>query len=702
MNPAIWTQPIHWPAPLHEDGLVRVVHVAGASDPQDVQRGIEILRKHHDHVLWDPCAPAPSHYLAASDAQRLAEWSHATRDTRIQAMICARGGYGTMRLLPHLAPIPTPSAIPWLVGYSDITALHLWLNAQGIASIHGPMVAGFHRYYDSEPGRHPVAALLELLRTRNAPAFQGLRTLHPGQATGRLIGGNLSMLQAMIGTPWLPTLRGAILLIEEVGEPAYRIDRMLQSLLLGDRAQGIAGIVFGDLTRCSGLDDKTTPDWLAHWTQSFGCPVSCGLPVGHGDRNQPLILGIDVILDSTHGTLTPLSLPPEPQNTGRESASYAIDCRPTAPSLGAGFIESPGVCPSSLYSLLTDMLDVGGCSALQLVVSENGECRHNISMGTTSVQPDAHITAVTATTRFDCASVSKAISTAILAHRLIADGVWQADDVLPRNIHPCGATLAQLLSHRSGLPAWKNMYDEARQQDDPHASFLQDLKTIARETAPNTQCVYSDIGYMLIGQWMEVVTGEPLDTLFHRHVATPLALTRTAYRRLSCLQDDLVNIAATEWCPFQQCTLQGIVHDEHTQLMDGVAGHAGLFSTATEIDRIAQSLLGFGVACLPQETVRTMWHKDSAWCNGAYTMGWDTTSVRSSNAGRWMTPDATVGHLGYTGTSLWVDTQRKIAITFLTNRVHPSRDRQWIRQFRPKVHDAVMNSLGYGPTNGRR
>lgn len=729
MTSSLWTQQVTRPLPLLADSLCRIVHLAGAIDPQKLAAGRRLLQEAGVHITWDPGANTPSSYLAASDTQRLRDWTRSFNDPRVRALLCARGGYGTMRLLDKLPTIQTPERMPWLVGYSDITALHLWLNAQGIATIHGPMVAGLSGY--AEASGDELNQLIALLRTRTPFTFTGLRTVHGGQTNGRLIGGNLSLLQAMMGTRWLPHLDGVILLIEEIDEAAYAVDRMLQSLALGGRAKGLRGIVFGDFHGCKGLDARRLPDWLAHWTEVFECPVVQNMPVGHGKQNAPVMLGVDYALDADAGTLTPLPFRAEHprentrrcedsrektretnQNTARsdtqcaEQASAArrnenntaqaptIHVPPDEKPMGAGPMPRASVSPGQVTNLLTEMLDLGACSALQLVASMDGEVTHNFSMGSTAVTASSTIAPVTPNTRFDLASVSKAISTAILCHQFIDRGAWSLDDRIPESISTSGATLAELLSHRSGLPAWKRLYDEARRQPAANQWLRHAFETLEREAAANTQCVYSDPGYILLGWWLEHIADASLDALFQEQIAEPLGLTRSSYRRAPPEVSTRDQYAATEYCPWRGRVLQGIVHDEHAQILGGVSGHAGVFSTAGEVDRIARALLQSDSPLLSKAGVERMWSKPKSLCDGAYTFGWDTPTVTLSNAGSLMNDAHTVGHLGYAGTSLWIDRSRNISITFLTNRVHPSRDSQAIRRFRPAIHDAVMRELG--------
>lgn len=712
------------PPALDDSMRVRVTYDAGAVDLQEVQRGIEMLRGARLHVVHDPSACGPYGYLSAPDDVRLAEVMAGLRQPGIGAIWSARGGYGTMRYLDALPLDQLRDNPRWIVGYSDITALHLWANQQGVASLHAPLVSGLARH--ASPTSKELPLIANILRGKHLSKFEGLRPLHFGKTRGRLLGGNLTLLQSLIGTRYLPNLDGVILLVEEVGEAAYRIDRMLTSLLLSGRAKGILGIVFGEFVRCKGLDGPDGPSLLQRWSERFECPVVMNAPVGHGARNFPVILGIDYELDARAGTLTPI----DPRTRSEDAASSrealgvspapALDVMVRAPQhlrqpmeidgeIGAGWYPAIRVHGSALTNALTEALREGVASGIQLVASREGEVTHSLALGVTAVMDDAAIAPVTPDTRFDLASVTKAICTAPIAHRLIENGDLRYNHsfALADGVQ---ASVEELLSHRSGVKEWEKFYLDYRKQSvfrPPSATWMREQLAATRQTYSDKRCAYSDIGYMLLGEILRPYSPEGLDGLFREIIAKPLKLKRTGFQGVN--MDSLQSreeFAATEWCHHRQRTLQGIVHDENCQLLNGVAGHAGLFGTALEVDKIARSLLGYGPSILQAQSVEQMWSKPSGLSpshygrtaaaetdKGSYTRGWDTPSITPSNAGSMMTPDRTVGHLGYTGTSVWIDRDRKISITLLTNRVHPTRENRAISALRPMIHDLVMREL---------
>jgi len=240
-------------------------------------------------------------YLAGSDARRLTELQAVLADPAIRAVFCIRGGYGATRLLARLARhAPIGTAKP-LVGFSDITALHLWLQAHGRISFHGPVLTQLPRLTSSAHTR-----LFELLESaRPAAALTGTAAYVGGTAEGPLLGGNLSVLTRLLGTPFMPPLDGAILLLEDQGERPYRLDRMWTHLKLAGIFERVRGIALGSFTGCDEPDaGHTSAEVLRELAQSEGLPCVAGLPIGHGDLNEPVPLGVRVRLEADAAMLT--------------------------------------------------------------------------------------------------------------------------------------------------------------------------------------------------------------------------------------------------------------------------------------------------------------------------------------------------------------------------------------------------------------
>jgi muramoyltetrapeptide carboxypeptidase len=240
-------------------------------------------------------------FLAGDDARRAEEWREAVADPEARAIFCARGGYGAMRILHAVDPARLAEAPKALVGFSDVTALHAALNRGGVATVHGPVVTQLGRAPE-DALRHLEALLFE---DPSHPGAWGVpapgaglvaaRTVRPGRATGPLLGGTLTILAALAGTPFAPRLDGAILVLEDVGEKPYRIDRCLTQLRLAGALTGLAGVAVGRFTACDdgGL---LAVDVVREAILALGVPAVEGLPVGHEDANFAVPLGAKATL----------------------------------------------------------------------------------------------------------------------------------------------------------------------------------------------------------------------------------------------------------------------------------------------------------------------------------------------------------------------------------------------------------------------
>ena len=240
-------------------------------------------------------------YLAGSDERRLAELRAALADPGIRAVFCVRGGYGATRLLPQLASSAPEGAPKPLIGFSDITALHLWLQSHGRISIHGPVLTQLPHL-----PAPTCARLFDLLEsTRPAAPLSGTATYVEGVAEGPLLGGNLSVFTRLLGTPYMPELDGAILLLEDQGERPYRLDRMWTHMRLAGVFARVRGIVLGTFTACEEPGaNYASGEVLRELAAGTGLPCAAGFPIGHGDVNEPLPLGVRVRLDAAAASLT--------------------------------------------------------------------------------------------------------------------------------------------------------------------------------------------------------------------------------------------------------------------------------------------------------------------------------------------------------------------------------------------------------------
>lgn len=294
------------PPALEPGSVVALVAAAGPIPEGGVERAMERVRA----LGWEPAAGRYCRgrrgYLSGSDAERAADLNDALRDPAVDAVWFLRGGYGTMRILddidwPALARHPKP-----LIGYSDNTAVHLGANAVGVVAFHGP-----HPHTPEFPDFARDGLVRVLTSTEAAgelPFPEGwprAETLAGGTAEGPLVGGNLSLLSSLMGTPYAVQPEGALLFIEEVGEHPYRLDRMLSHLKLAGVLDAVSGIVIGGITEAPGDDgDRVSREVLHDRLGNLGIPVAAGFPFGHIDDNWTLPVGVRARLDADAGSLS--------------------------------------------------------------------------------------------------------------------------------------------------------------------------------------------------------------------------------------------------------------------------------------------------------------------------------------------------------------------------------------------------------------
>ncbi|QSQ17483.1 S66 peptidase family protein [Myxococcus landrumensis] len=293
-------RPVRWlkPLPLRPRDTVHVVAPSGPFDRPTFEAGLAFIAERYSPI-HRPDLFAAHRYLAGDDTRRAEELAHALTDTSARATFCARGGYGSARLLPRL---PLADAAPSLfTGFSDLTSVHGALQAHGRVSIHGPVL--------TQLGKQPPEVreyFFRLLESPEAPPpLTGSATYVPGSAQGHLVGGNLSVLACLLGTPYLPPLDGAMLLLEDVTERPYRLDRMWTQLRLAGVFSRVRGIVLGDFTSCEERDASySSADVLQDLAREEGLPCAAGFPIGHGTLNYPVALGTQVHLDADAARLT--------------------------------------------------------------------------------------------------------------------------------------------------------------------------------------------------------------------------------------------------------------------------------------------------------------------------------------------------------------------------------------------------------------
>jgi len=284
------------PPPLQPGDAVRVVAPSGPFEARLVFRGLGWLSERYE-VRFDRGLFASTGYLAGTDERRREEFARALVEPGISAILCARGGYGASRFAHDLDWSSLRSAPRWLVGFSDVTALHLEANALGVASIHGPNVTAL--------GRGDAVTRDGLVQVLEHPArlrtYEGLESLALGRARGPLFGGNLTLVHACATAGRLRVPNEAVLFLEDVTERPYRIDRMLTTLRAGGYFERVSSFVFGEFTGCEpGGDGVSVRDVVREVLGPLGKPIAWGLTSGHGIVNEPLVFGADAALESTH------------------------------------------------------------------------------------------------------------------------------------------------------------------------------------------------------------------------------------------------------------------------------------------------------------------------------------------------------------------------------------------------------------------
>lgn len=290
------------PPPLRSGDRVRIVAPCGPFERQRFEAGVELIRRAGFVPVFDDGVFAAHRYLAGDDERRRAELEAAIEDPEARAIWVARGGYGATRLLPHLDPERVAVAPKWLVGFSDVTALHaLWARA-GIASLHGPNVTTI-----ADWGEEARSRLWSCLAGDRGFTLEGRCAAGGGVVEGVLLGGNLAVLAAMAGTGLLPSLDGAIVALEEVGERPYRLDRALHQLIHAGSFDGVVGFAVGQLSDC-GEPPERGADWTARDVvceilAAVGVPVLADLPFGHEPSSWPLPFGVRARLDGDRGRL---------------------------------------------------------------------------------------------------------------------------------------------------------------------------------------------------------------------------------------------------------------------------------------------------------------------------------------------------------------------------------------------------------------
>jgi CubicO group peptidase (beta-lactamase class C family) len=375
---------------------------------------------------------------------------------------------------------------------------------------------------------------------------------------------------------------------------------------------------------------------------------------------------------------------------------------------------------SSAFSVLTDAISAHAFPGASIAVTQGNRLIALKAFGaftyntreSTDVQPS---------TLFDIASLTKPVATTTMAMILYDRGLveleapvigvvpeFMADDCEEVDPRRRQVTFRMLLAHSSGLPAYEKLFLGAHSRED----LLRTAFTTSLSTDPGTHAEYSDIGFIVLGAALERIAGESLDIFCQREIFGPLAMVRTTFTPppdvrplIPPTADERTESEASSGeetansskptqsarSTFRRRIIQGEVQDENVSVLGGVAGHAGLFSTAIDLALFARVMLNAGSPVIRADTVALFTRRESTPAGTSRALGWDTPSS-PSQSGKYFGPSS-FGHLGYTGTSLWIDPDRQLSITLLTNRTWPDCSNQAIREVRPKFHDAIMEAI---------
>jgi CubicO group peptidase (beta-lactamase class C family) len=343
-----------------------------------------------------------------------------------------------------------------------------------------------------------------------------------------------------------------------------------------------------------------------------------------------------------------------------------------------------------------------------VILAKMGDAlRYEGVFGSAALTPEQQETH--ANTLYDLASLTKVLATTSAMTLLVAEQKVSLDQAVADIISEFAlhgkekVTIRHLLTHSSGLRPWRAYYEDLLEREHRKGERLlgtpEGRKAIVRRILqsvlihePEEAAVYGDLGFIILGELVERISGEPLDLFCERRIFEPMGLIDTHFNPVP-FTDDPSRYAATELCAWRERVLLGEVHDGNAWAMGGVAGHAGLFSTAADVLRFGEEILAAdrgGSELFPGEIIREFLRTQDVPPGSDWALGWDTPSEKSTS-GQHFSPRS-VGHTGFTGTSLWIDLERGAIVVFLSNRVHAVAKRSRF-SLRPQVHDLIMEAF---------
>jgi CubicO group peptidase (beta-lactamase class C family) len=333
-----------------------------------------------------------------------------------------------------------------------------------------------------------------------------------------------------------------------------------------------------------------------------------------------------------------------------------------------------------------------------LLIAHNGEIIYHKSYGYYDYNSDSEI--VQTDTPYDIASLTKVLATTPAILKLYDKNQLDLNQPLS-DFYPNlykknlgSATINDLLLHQSGLPAWKPLYKSSKTKD----QLIENVLLTKLEHKRKEKCVYSDLGFILLGDLIEKITGYSLDTFCRDYLFNPLGLKSIRYISLLNYERTITKtkklFPPTGLDEYRKRIIQGEVHDTNAWLMGGIAGHAGLFSEAKDVAAMGQLFINNGIynarRVLRYKAIQLTLTNQSPKISNRF-LGWDTPSPKSSS-GKYLSKGS-FGHLAFTGPSIWIDSDRQLIITFLCNRTHPNPQANQMKSFRPRLHDIIIEAL---------
>jgi CubicO group peptidase (beta-lactamase class C family) len=356
-----------------------------------------------------------------------------------------------------------------------------------------------------------------------------------------------------------------------------------------------------------------------------------------------------------------------------------------------------------IHQIMQSAVEEGVFPGAVLLAARGDEILFHQAFGHSSLIPAKEI--LQRDTIFDLASLTKPLATTLGIMALMEKGLLALDQSLEfwleRNHFPekKEITIGRLLAHSAGFSAYQPYYSDLIHQSGNKKAILRDWVIKEPLLYPQgSQTVYSDLGFIVLEWIFEETAGEGLDAWTRENIYKPLGLPYLGFRPISSSGvPDQETYAATEDCPWRKKILRGEVHDDNAYAVGGVSGQAGLFGTALELFQLIRTLKRAydrpdTQGLFDGSLVRLFWKRQDRPRGTTRALGFDTPAEKGSSAGRYFSSKS-VGHLGFTGTSFWLDLEKDFLVILLTNRIHPTRANEKIKSFRPLIHDLVYQEM---------